>query len=284
MTRGRRMADFLSEMAEASRERAEAAKRERPEDDLIQRTLSLPPPPPLSLQPNGFDVFAEIKRRAPSAGVLQSDQGARADFLIEQALVYGDGGATAISVLTEPTAFHGDIADLASVAAASPLAVMRKDFLVDPYQVYEARAHGSSGILLIARMLDQERMPLFFDAARVTSQFVLLEIFDESELSTVEASIPLAHERGVPLLIGVNARNLVTLEVDRERFVSLAPLLPITVPRVAESGLQTAEDVRDVARLGYNVALIGSALMRSPAAASLLREMVAAGRQGVGCA
>src|SRR6059036_1799403 len=150
------MADFLERMARASVARAAQAFGRLPEGQLLARALSAPPPKPLRLEGSGFDLIAEFKRRAPSAGTLSD--GVRPMKAAEAARRYVEGGAAAVSVLTEPEEFSGS----------------RKDILVDPRQVLEARAHGASGVLLILRLLDQEHLEEMLAAARAASLFVLL--------------------------------------------------------------------------------------------------------------
>jgi indole-3-glycerol phosphate synthase len=184
-------------------------------------------------------------------------------------------------VLTEPSRFDGALEHLEDVAAAVPdTPVMRKDFLVEPVQVLEARKAGASGVLLITAMLSDDTLRAMLDAAFELGMFVLLEAFDENDLerSKVLLGNPADHDRAAAgkLLVGVNTRNLRTLEVDSARLERLAPLLP-NAPCVAESGLKTADDAAAVAVWGYRLALVGSALMRSEDPAGLVRDMRAAG-------
>ena len=266
------MSDFLATMAAASAERV--AK-------LDPASLGQAASPPVPLRLGDFDLIAEIKDRSPAEGDLAtrgSDRAARARL-------YADGGAAAISVLTEPTRFAGRLEHLAEVVAAVPdVPVMRKDFLVDPVQVDEARAAGASGVLLIATMLDDAMLRRMLDTALVHGMFVLLESFDRQDLQ--RAALLCAEERYAAaamdgrLLVGVNTRNLRTLEVDNERLADLAPSLP-AVRCVAESGLVTADDAGRVAALGYRLALVGTALMRSADPAQLVADMRAAGSERV---
>ena len=268
------MTDFLTTMAAASRRRMQASRSRHPEAELVRRCHELPSPPALAW--DGFGIIAEVKRASPSAGPLS----AGADAL-EQAEAYRAGGASAISVLTEPDRFGGSLTDLADVAAGlgSPaVPAMRKDFLVDPYQVLEARAAGAGGVLIIVAMLDDPNLIDLLSCASEQGLFLLLEAFDESDL---ERAARLAE--GVPgqVLIGLNSRDLRTLAVDPERLRQLAPSFPSGWPRVAESGLDGQEDAAAVARHGYDLALVGSALMRSSRPEVLLAEMLDAGRKAV---
>ena len=211
---------------------------------------------PLSL--GRFDIIAEIKQRSPAEGHLTTPQKG-ISYLNSRARAYVSGGAAAISVLTEPSRFDGDLAHLESVVAAVPgTPVMRKDFLVDPVQVLEARRAGASGVLLITTMLDDATLASMLDVALEHGMFVLLESFDADDLARSARLL----DRDGQLLIGVNTRNLRTLEVDGDRLRRLAPSLP-EARCVAESGLREPADAARVAGWGYTMALVGTALMRS---------------------
>jgi len=289
------MADFLREMAAASRLRCEAARRERTSDELRQRIADGEPPPELLL--DRFDIIAEIKHRSPRDGALGVDTGVDAGVDLGGALhdeaaraeIYAEGGAAAVSVLTEPSRFGGDLGHLERVAAAlAPRGIpaMRKDFLVDSYQLLEARAAGAGGVLLIAALLDDEALADMLDLAEDLQLFVLLECFDAGELERCGRLLdePRFHERGNDgrLLIGVNSRDLRTLEVDDSRLEALAPLLPHAAPAVAESGLQVPADAVRLATAGYRLALVGKALMQDRRPGQLVRTMRDAGRAALG--
>jgi indole-3-glycerol phosphate synthase len=271
--------NFLSRMAARSRVRAEAAERSRPAEPLARRVSSLPPPPPLRLSPQGFDLIAELKHRSPSAGTLASSS----LKIATQARNYVRGGAAALSVLTEPAEFAGDLAHLKEVAAATaPVPAMRKDFLVSPYQLLEARAAGAGGVLLIAAMLGDHELREMLRAAHQLGLFALVEVFDLADLRRAAAHIaaagPAVDDGRCRTLLGVNCRDLRTLAVDFGRFAGLAPHLPPDVPSVAESGVESVGQAARVAGLGYDVALVGSALMRAPDAGQLAGQLLAAGR------
>ena len=186
------------------------------------------------------------------------------------------GGVAAVSVLTEPDQFLGTLADLTSASEAVPVPVLRKDFLVDPYQVVEARAAGAGGVLLIVRMLDDARLEELLDAANTMRLFVLLEAFDEDDLARAAEKVVDGTDN---VLLGLNTRNLTTLQVDSGRLERLCHAFPEHTSRVAESGLETVEDIRRVARLGYQMALVGSALMRAAEPAKFAETMIRAGRE-----
>lgn len=264
------MTDFLKTMATASAERAAVV------GEFVSSDFDAPVVP-LTLAK--FDVIAEIKDHSPAEGRL-SDAGMDRE---ERAQVYASGGAAAISVLTEPTRFKGELSHLKAVVATVPnTPVMRKDFLVEPVQVLEARTSGASGVLLIATMLSDAVLTAMLDCAWEHGMFVLLEAFDEEDLRRCSALLDSegAAEKAAEcqLLIGVNTRNLRTLAVDADRLKKLAPALP-NARCVAESGLHTAGDAARVANWGYQLALCGTALMRSNDSARLVREMRDAGSE-----
>jgi indole-3-glycerol phosphate synthase len=268
--------DFLATMARSSRARADAARSREPEATLRARALATPAAPALLLD-GRFDLIAELKLRSPARGLLSSAVG----DLESRVTAYAAAGAAIVSVLTEPERFDGELEHLARASAAlRPHAVpaMRKDFLVDPYQLLEARAAGAGGALLIVRMLGRDALGALAAAAADLGLFVLLEAFDEADVA-IAAEVARAW-RGRPgdCLIGVNSRDLVTLEVVPERLEAIAPSLPRSCPRVAESGLATAEDAARLAHAGYTVALVGTALMSAADPRALGAEMIARGR------
>jgi indole-3-glycerol phosphate synthase len=255
------MSDFLEGMAKSSAARAAMAPSFT-DADFDKPVV------PISL--DGFGVIAEIKHRSPAEGPLSSEGDSQ---LYSRARAYAAGGAAAISVLTEPSRFEGELAHLEEVAAAAPVTpVMRKDFLVEPVQVLEARKAGASGVLLITTMLDEAKLRGMLDCAWDHGMFVLLESFDEEDL---KRSARYLDGKG-QLLIGVNTRNLRTLEVDGDRLQNFGPLLP-QATCVAESGLHSPEDAARVAGWGYSMALVGTALMRSDDPTRLVAAMTDAG-------
>jgi indole-3-glycerol phosphate synthase len=157
---------------------------------------------------------------------------------------------------------------------------MRKDFLTDPYQVLEARAAGAGGVLVIVTMLDDAQIAALLDCARELSLFVLLEAFDRADLERIAELGAGAAPGSTALLAGVNCRDLRTLDVEPRRFAELAQYLPAQLPAVAESGIESARDVRELAELGYSLALVGSSLMRAPDPGEALAGLIAAGRAG----
>jgi indole-3-glycerol phosphate synthase len=267
---------FLERMAVASRARVRSARAVESAAALARRARATPRPPPLALR--GFDVIAELKLRSPAAGGL-----AAGGFdPTAQLSSYAAGGATAVSVLTEPSEFKGELAHLVSAAAllaAHGVPAMRKDFVTDPYQVLEARAAGAGGVLVIVTMLDDAAVRALVDCAAEHGLFVLLEAFDRADL---ERLAPYDRPSAEPaLLAGVNCRDLRDLNVRFERFEELAPYLPRHLPTVAESGVGSTADIATIAAAGYRLALIGSSLMRAEDPAAVLAGLIAAGRAAV---
>jgi len=263
------MSDFLQSMASSSAERAAAVTASFSSADFDK--------PVVPLKSAAFDVIAEIKERSPAEGDLSQSSVGR-DV---RAKSYAAGGAAAISVLTEPSRFDGALTHLEEVVAAVPdTPVMRKDFLVEPVQILEARKSGASGVLLITTMLSDAKLGEMLDCAWQHGLFVLLESFDDEDLRRTSALLerPLNRDKADAgqLLVGVNTRNLRTLAVDADRLRKLAPALP-AARCVAESGLLVAEDAARVAGWGYRMALVGTALMRSADPASLITAMREAG-------
>ncbi len=271
------MSGFLDDMARSSMQRVVQAAQREPIGALERRAEQTPAGPPLRLSPAGFDVIAELKLRSPAAGAL----GAAGEDWLARIVQYARGGAAAVSVLTEPSRFDGSLEHLRQAAAMlAPLGIpaMRKDFIVDPYQVLEARAAGAGGVLIILRMLGRTRIGELLAVAAHHGLFVLLEAFDAKDLDLVRDLADPSRQPAAPLLIGVNCRDLKTLHVVQERFSDLAPLLPAGWPAVAESGVASAADARRMLKLGYRLALIGTALMASEDPAVLLSEILHATR------
>lgn len=271
------MSGFLDEMAAGSARRWHDAATCETMEHLRSRALHRRPP--TRPKPHSkFDVIAEIKLVAPSAGRLAAPGPERDRFVADQARAYASAGACAISVLTEPERFDGRLHDLEVVADAVDTPVLRKDFLVHPGQIWESRAAGASGVLLIARMLEDAMLDRLCDAAACAGLFVLLEAFDARDLERSARVVDRWHPNAPPLWVGVNTRDLTSLQIDPGRLATLAERLPRGVPCVAESGIRTGRDAADVRRLGYQLALVGSALMSAPDPSGLLRELLEAGR------
>ena len=268
---------LLSDMAVGSERRLVAARAALADDELRERCAALPPVPRLRLSAAGFDLIAELKLRSPALG----DLSARTLDPVARLRGYAEAGAAICSILTEPSRFDGDLSHLRQAARAlAPYGVpaLRKDFLVDPYQVLEARANGAGGVLLIVRMVERERLAAMLDAAAEQGLFVLLEAFDADDLAVAAGLAAERHGRDEQVLMGLNCRDLQTLQIDFARFEQLRERLPAAWPAVAESGVLTPEDAARVASLGYRLALVGTTLMQRADPEEAVRELLAAGR------
>ena len=217
-----------------------------------------------ALRRPGLSLIAEVKRSSPSKGAL-------AEITDPAALAadYEAGGATAVSVLTERRRFGGSIADLDAVRKAVRIPVLRKDFTVDDYQVHEARAHGADIVLLIVAALAQPDLERMQALVRELGMTALVEVHDQHEVSR-------ALDAGASV-VGVNARNLKTLEVDRDTFARLAPLVPGDVVRVAESGVSGPADAARYAAEGADAVLVGEALVTGGDPRRAAHDIVRAG-------
>jgi len=269
---------LLADMQRASHERVAAAKARAAEAELRARIADSPPPPPLVLANGGFDVIAEHKLRSPSQGMLAH----QASDPVTRLAGYAKGGAAAVSVLTEPTRFDGSLEHLrlaAETLAPQRVPVMRKDFLVDPYQLLEARERGASGVLLILQMVERARLIEMLDCAAELGLFVLLEAFDAGDLEMAAEVAAERRGRSEQVLMGLNCRNLETLAIDPRRFGVLRDKLPAGWPSVAESGVESPRDAAAVAALGYRLALVGTSLMKHKDAARATAQLIEAGRR-----
>jgi indole-3-glycerol phosphate synthase len=243
---------------------------------LLNRVRQVARGPVLKLS-GAFDVIAELKLRSPAYGAL----GASTDDVEARVGAYARGGAVMVSVLTEPSRFDGDLSHLCRASetlTAVGVPTLRKDFIVDPYQLLEAVSAGASGVLLITRMLSEAQLSELLAVAASLSLFVILETFDRQDIEVATALACQWQGAADQCLLGINSRDLSTLKVVPERLGQLVQYLPITHPRVAESGLQTAQDAAVLAAAGYQVALVGSALMTAVDPSQLLADMIAAGR------
>jgi len=232
------------------------------EADLRAALTDVVPPrdPMPALRAPGSSVIAEVKRRSPSKGDL-------ADIPDPAALAqaYAAGGAAAISVLTEERRFLGSLDDLRAVRAAVDVPVLRKDFIVEPYQVLEARVAGADLVLLIVAALDDDTLRRLHDLAGELGLTVLVEVHDEAE---TQRAVALGAE-----LVGVNARNLKTLEIDQDTFGRLAPLIPDDRVKVAESGIFGPVDVKRHVAEGARAVLVGEALVKDGDPEGAVRAM-----------
>jgi indole-3-glycerol phosphate synthase len=206
-------------------------------------------------------LIAEVKKASPSAGLI------RADFdAVRIARTYADHGAAAISVLTDESYFQGHLDYLRNVRASVPVPVLRKDFLLDPYQVYEARAAGADAVLLIAECLDDATMAELFALTAELGMASLVELYEPENLERVL--------RLGPSLVGVNNRNLKTFVTDLGHSLRLRPRVPADVAFVSESGIRTRADVERLRGAGVNAMLVGETLMRQPDVAAAVDELL----------
>lgn len=235
-------------------------------DDLKERVAQLPyaiDPMP-ALRGDGVAIIAEVKRSSPSKGALAAIADP-AGLAVE----YQAGGATVISVLTERRRFGGTIDDLRAVRSAVEVPVLRKDFVLTSYQLWEARAHGADLILLIVAALEQNALVSLIERAESIGLTPLVECHTEEEAAR-------AVDAGAKL-IGVNARDLRTLEVDRSAFARLSPKIPDGIVKVAESGVRGPHDVIEYARAGAHAVLVGESLVTGRDPRSAVADLVAAG-------
>ena len=210
-------------------------------------------------------IISEVKRSSPSKGAL-----AQIPDPAALASVYEAGGASVVSVLTEQRRFHGSLADLDAVRAAVDIPILRKDFIVTPYQIHEARAHGADLVLLIVAALEQNALVSLLERTRSLGMEALVETHSRLEaLRALEAGAS---------IIGVNARNLKTLEVDRSTVEQVIDVIPQDVVAVAESGVSQAHDVFEYAKWGADAVLVGEALVTSGDPLSSIQDMVSAGQ------
>lgn len=258
----------LLETIVAAAERITAVRGEREPLDVLERRATNAAPRGHRFEtdlgrPGSWNVIAECKRRSPSRGVMAFDYDP-----VRIASAYEQGGAAAISVLTEPTFFDGALEHLMAVRAAVDLPILRKDFIVTEYQVVEARAAGADAVLLIVGALSQTRLVALQQYAWSLGLAALVEVHDVEEMRR-------AIDSGARI-IGVNNRNLRTLAVDMHASHSLAAMLPSGVIGVSESGLRTHDDLERLRREGYGAFLIGERFMTAPDPAAALRELMGA--------
>jgi indole-3-glycerol phosphate synthase len=251
---------FLSELLDSTRARVAEARSLVSDEVLEQRVAAAEPPRGFRAALTGREtaIIAEIKRATPSKGPLNLDLDAR-----KLAAAYRDGGAAAISVLTEPERFKGSLEDMGAASEAG-LPVLRKDFVVDPWQVYEARAWGADAVLLIVRINGDEFATLL-KTTTALGMDPLVEVYNEADLER-------ALEAGASL-IGVNHRDLETFEVDPGRTEKLAGLMPDGTTLVALSGVSTRDQVERLAGVGADAVLVGESLVVAEDPVAKLREL-----------
>ena len=254
---------YLDKILAQHREVAEADNRDL--DALIETSLSAPAPRGFASRlrqdsTNNLAVIAEIKRRSPSRGSLNSELD---PTLIAQS--YEEGGASCLSVLTDAVFFGGSVSDLQQARLSVNLPVLRKDFTVSRHDICDARIMGADCVLLIAAALSKSELTDFFKFSIELGLDALVEVHDETELT-------LAIDSGATL-IGVNQRDLHTFQVDHQRAVRMAAMIPTNVVRVAESGVKTRDDARSLRDAGYDAVLVGESLVTSNNISNSVREL-----------
>lgn len=260
----------LEQIVASVRKRLEAARQVEPLEQIAARAEAYTRTPrgfrkSIESAPGGIGIIAELKKASPSRGPL------RGSFHVGMlARQLEECGAAALSVLTEEDYFQGALQNLKEASAASSLPCLRKDFIVDEYQLYQARLNDADAVLLIASALSEIEFQALYSRARDLQLEVLCEVHDEAELDA-------AAHFGVDI-IGVNSRNLKTLEMDPKLHVELARLLPTSVLRIAESGLSSGAEMRKLKVLGYQGFLIGETLMKADHAGQALANLLAEAR------
>ena len=252
----------LDELVGATREAVHRRKRERPLAELEREAGSQPEGRPFAeaLARPGTSLIAEHKRRSPSAGTIR--EGLSCADLVS---AYERGGAAALSVLTEEAHFGGSLADLHEARAASELPVLRKDFTIDTYQLYEAKAAGADAVLLVVGAMSLDELAALYREAHALDLDAIVEIHDEEELDAaleVDADV-----------LGINNRNLEDFSVDIQRTFDLLHDVPAGKVVVSESGIQTREQIDELEQVGVDAVLIGEALMRAPDPEEAVRQL-----------
>src|SRR5213076_951384 len=257
----------LDAILTATRDRVASLRTQARE--LARRAAAAPAPLPFARALPGRDVgvIAEVKRRSPSAGAIREDLDP-----VAHARAYIRGGAVAISVLTDELHFGGSLDDLARVASAVPVPVLRKDFILDELQLYEARVAGASAVLLIVRALTSDGLRTLARAARDQGLGILVEVHSAGELALAVA----------PTAVGVNSRDLATFAVDLDRAQRLVASVPSGVPVIAESGIATRADVERMATAGADLVLVGTSVARTADPEAAVRELTGVRRTGRG--
>ncbi len=258
-----RASDILDRIVEVRRRAVDVSRQTLPVAKLEERLLAAPPARDFraALVKDSLNVIAELKRASPSRGVLRTDFNPAA-----LAPAFEAAGAAALSVLTEPDFFQGGLEHLAIARSVTSLPVLRKDFIFDPYQLFEARAAGADGVLLIAAILGAKEFRGLLALSRELGLAALVEVHTEDELAR-------ALEAGAEI-IGVNSRDLATFEVKPEVSLRLIEEIPEQVVAVSESGLRTHADLERLRAAGFDAFLVGEHLMQSPDPGRALRRLL----------
>ena len=265
------MTDMLAEIVSHKREEVAEARRQRPLDEIKRAAAEADPPrnffAAVTRPRHELRVIAEIKKASPSAGLI------RPDFdPVALAQAYHANGAAAISCLTDEKYFQGSLSYIKQIKKVMPLPVLRKDFIVDPYQIYEARAAGADAILLIAECLGEAPLIDLLILATELRLTSLVEVHDFESLIQVQSHVGFPHP-GYQLL-GINNRDLKTMTTDLEHTLNLLPEVPNKDILVSESGIRTKEDIDRLADAGVHRVLVGEHLMRQPDPGKALRQLI----------
>lgn len=255
---------FLEEIVETKRKEIQGRKTRSRQREMEEMISCLPPPRDFLgaiSQHAPMALIAEIKRASPSLGVINEDVD-----ILQIARNYEKGGASAISVLTEPHFFKGDLAHLNLIKKTTSLPVLQKDFILDSFQIFEGRFSGADAILFIAALLDREQLKDFVGLARSLHIIPLVEIHNEDDLKKIS-------DLDLPLM-GINNRDLRTFEVDLETTLRLKREIPSSVKVISESGIKSCQDVRLFREAGVSGILVGETLMRSAAPALKIKELL----------
>ena len=260
------MSTILDTIVQDKKKELAEAKQKTPLETLKSRITDLPQVRDFAgaltaAHPSSVRIIAEVKKASPSKGILcqQFDP-------VAIARAYGDGGAAAVSVLTEKNYFQGSLAYLRAIKEAIALPVLRKDFIFDPYQLYESRAYGADAVLLIAVMLSEELLAELLQLSRALSLFHLVEVHDQNDLQKALAA-------GAEI-IGINNRDLKTFVTDIRTTIDLMPAIPEDKIVVSESGISSRQDLEQLTAAGVDAFLIGETLMKEKNPGIKLRELI----------
>jgi indole-3-glycerol phosphate synthase len=257
--------DLLKKIVDYKRQELESVRRKASLKDVRAMAEDAAPARGFrdALSKPGVRIIAELKKASPSAGVIRPDFNPAAI-----AASYEDNGAACLSTLTDEHFFQGSLTHLESVRARVKIPLLRKDFTLDAYHVYEARAHGADAVLLIARILEDAQIKDYAALAQDLGMAALVEVHEEREMDRAK--------KAGAVLIGINNRNLDTLSVDLETTVRLAPLAPKEALLVGESGISAPDHVRKLKSAGVTAFLIGESLLRDPDPGRKLKELLSA--------
>lgn len=266
------MGTILDRIVETKRGEVTRACARRSLAELKAAVADVPPPrdfyAAVAAEPTrGVNLIAEIKKKSPSAGLI------RPDFdPVVLARIYHDAGAAALSVLTDEPYFDGRLAFIEQVKGAVPLPVLRKDFMIDPYQIYESRVAGADAILLIGEVLAPDRLGEMLDLACELGMTSLIEVHKSETLAGLQAAVGFPNDKRS--LLGINNRNLQIQQTDLTTTETLAKMVPAGTVLVSESGVRSREDVQRLTKAGARALLIGETFMRAPDIAAKIAQLL----------